>query len=153
MIDSRKQLVIDAIKFFEKKANELIFLLADEYDLDLNQTNPFSKLLSIQNDLRKGNLENNWSYYFHGDSCEFLNIMTGQFLDVKINRNGNYGVIDYYYLYRFIETTESLNNVLENIGSKEILYKILEELERDNVIIDIDEFPIRSRVLNYKMIE
>jgi len=79
--------------------------------------------------------------------------VTSQFLDIKINRNRNYGVIDNYYLFRFIETTESLKNVLESIGSKENLYNILDELEGDKVIIDIDEFPFRSKVLNFKMIE
>ena len=152
MIDSRKQLVINAIKLFDQKANELISLLADEFDLDLNQANPFSKLLSRQNDLWKGNLKNNWTYKFHGDSCEFVNIVTDQFLDIKINRNGNYGVIDYYSLFRFIETTESLN-LLENIRPKEILYEILDELAMENVIIDIGEFPFRTKVLNYKMID
>ena len=58
MIDSRKQLIIDAIKLFDQKANELISLLADEFNLDLNLANPFSKLLSRQNDLWKGNLKN-----------------------------------------------------------------------------------------------
>jgi hypothetical protein len=153
MIDSRKQLVIDAIQLFDQKANELISLLADEFDLDLIQANPFSKLLSRQNDLWKGNLKNNWSYKFHGDSCEFVNTVTHQFLDVKINRKGNFGVIDNFYLFRFIETTESLKNVLESFRSKENLYNILDELERDKIIIDIDEFPFRSRFLNYEMIK
>ena len=127
--------------------------MADELDLDLHLANPFNKLLSRQNDLWKVNLKNNWTYKFHGDSCEFVNLVTSQFLDIKINRNRNYGVIDNYYLFRFIETTESLKNVLESIGSKENLYNILDELEGDKVIIDIDEFPFRSKVLNFKMIE
>ncbi|HAN79781.1 MAG TPA: hypothetical protein DCQ31_19485 [Bacteroidales bacterium] len=152
MTDLRKSEVIDALKLFDKKANELITLLAEEFALDLNQQNPFIKLLWRQNKLWCGNLKNDWSYSFHGDSCEFINKVTNQFLDIKINRNGNYGVIDNFYLYRFIETTESLNHVFKKIESKDDFYKILDELETEHVIIDLDEFK-RSRVLNIKMID
>jgi hypothetical protein len=109
--------------------------------------------LSRRNNLWQGNLKCNWIYKFHGDSCEFKNLVTNQFLDIKINRNGYYGVIDNFYLFKFIETTEALNYVFEMIKTKEELIEILNELEADNIIINIGQFPDRSRVLNYKAIE
>ncbi len=152
MIDTKKRLIIEAIKLFEKTACELISNLAQEHDLDLTRNNPFSKLLSRQNNLWKGALKNNWSYWFHGDACQFENSVTHQLVDVKINRNGNYGVISNFYLFRFIETTESLKETREMIGSFEAFNALVADLEKNKVIIDIGEL-LQTRVLNYTLLK
>jgi hypothetical protein len=151
MFGLKKKVVVDAIILFDKKANEIIRLMADEHELDLNSNNPFGKLLSRDNDRWKGELKSNWKYQFHGDACRFDNTVTGQFLDIKINRKGNYGVIDDYYLFKFVETTEELKHIIEIIGSKDEFSKILSELEKDGVIIDLDMSPFSTRVFNPKL--
>jgi len=88
------KLLIEVIKAFENKANEMIKVLALEFNLDLNSDRIFDKFVSRQNNLWKGNLKENWTYWFHGDACDFENTETNQYLHVKINRNGNFGAID-----------------------------------------------------------
>lgn len=141
------KLAIEVIQAFENKANEMIEVLAFEFNLDLNSENIFDKLITRQNNLWKGNLKENWTFMFHGDACDFENTITNQFLHVKINRNGNYGAIDYFYLYQFLQTTASLKPIYEMINSKEYFYQLLEELIKTGILINIEELPFKTIVL------
>lgn len=147
-----EKVVIEAIIFFEKKANEVIQLLVANFNLDLTDEHPFSLLLTRENNLWTGKIKDGWKYRFHGSSCEFYNENTGQILDVYINKNKHFGALDYYFLYRFIETTKELDYVMSKLKTKENFRKAIKELEKSNFIIDIgvENFPIR--VLNYKLI-
>lgn len=64
-------LLIQVIQVFENKAKEMITILAHEFNLDLKSYQTFTRLIGRQNNLWKANLENNWTYCFHGDSCDF----------------------------------------------------------------------------------
>ncbi|MES2864046.1 MAG: hypothetical protein V4666_08005 [Bacteroidota bacterium] len=141
------KLVIEVIQAFENKANEMIKALSVEFNLDLNSENIFDKFITRENNLWKGNLKENWTYLFHGDACDFENTVTNQFLHVKINRNGNYGAIDYFYLYQFLQTTASLKPIYEVIHSKEYFYELLEELIKTEILINTEELPFKTIVL------
>ncbi|AWG22793.1 hypothetical protein FFWV33_15280 [Flavobacterium faecale] len=141
------KLLIEVIQTFEKKANEMIKVLALEFNLDLNSERIFDKLISKQNNLRRGNLKDNWTYWFHGDACDFENKETNQYLHIKINRNGNYGAIDNFYLYKFLQTSESLKSIYEVINSEKYMNELLEKLFKTGILINIDEFPLKTIIL------
>lgn len=141
------QLAIFVIKAFENKANELMKILSEEFHLDLSSENPFKKLLSIENNLRNGNLKENWTYWFHGDACDFKNIETGQFLHVKINRAGNFGTIDEHYLYEFLQTSKSLTHIIELIKTEKKFSELLNILIEKGILVNIDKFPFRTIIL------
>lgn len=126
--------VIESIIAFEKKANELIHLLAKTYELDLNSDYPFGKLLSRKNNLWKGDLPDDWTYRFHGGACNFLNSKTNQTLDVKIAPVGFYGAIDYFYLYQFVRTTPELDYVIAACPEEKIFYRNIDELIHKQII-------------------
>lgn len=148
MISKKEKILIDVIIAFEQKAIWLIKILADEYNLNLEEQHPFGKLITRKNELWKGSLKENWNYQFHGDACKFENSKSRQLLDVKINRSGNYGAISNFYLLKFIETTDELSYVLNEINTSESIYKILTELENKGLIIDVDEPPFSTRIIN-----
>ncbi|MEM0576884.1 DUF6896 domain-containing protein [Flavobacterium polysaccharolyticum] len=148
MKTSEEELLIEAIILFEEKASEMINLLAEKFQLDLSRHNPFSKLLLRQNNLWKGNLNEEWIYWFHGDACDFENIKTKQYIHVKINRASNYGAIDNFYLFKFIRTSDSLRNVSEIINSESMFNEILSNLEKNKIVVNIDKWPLQTRVLN-----
>lgn len=150
MTTIEEKLLIETIISFEKKANEMVKVLAEEFQLDLSQQNLFSKLLSRQNDLWKGNLKDGWTYWFHGDACDFENSQTQQFLHVKINRESNYGAIDNFYLFKFMQTTDLLKHASEVLKTEHIFNETLQSLERNGIVENIEEWPIRTRVLNKK---
>ncbi|MEN5234282.1 DUF6896 domain-containing protein [Sphingobacterium faecium] len=143
-------MLIEVIQAFEKKANEMITILAHEFNLDLKSDQSFQKLTSRQNNLWKGNLKNSWTYCFHGDSCDFENIKTKQYLHVKINRKGNFGAIDHFYLYKFLQTSESLKSIYAVINSENYYNELFEELIKTGILINIDKFPFKTLVLNKK---
>lgn len=126
--------VIESIIAFEKKANELIDLLAKVYELDLTSDNPFGKLLIRNNNLWKGDLPDHWTYRFHGSSCNFLNSKTNQTLDVKITPVGFYGAIDYFYLYQFVRTTPELKYVVAAYPEEKMFYGNIDELIQKQII-------------------
>lgn len=125
-----------AIELFDRTANLLIQKLSLKYNLDLSETHPFRKLITRQNDLWKGTLEDHWNYQFHGDACKFINSKSGQILDVKINRKGNYGTISNFYLLKFIETTMELQVAFNSILTETKLSELLIELKSDGVLTD-----------------
>lgn len=151
MRTTEEKLLIETIILFEKKANEMINLLAEKFQLDLSQHNPFSKLLSRQNNLWKGNLNKKWTYWFHGDACDFENLQTKQYLHVKINRTQNYGAIDNFYLFKFMQTSDSLKHASKILNSDNIFNETLSHLERNKIVINIEELPLQTRILNKNM--
>ncbi|WP_040253206.1 DUF6896 domain-containing protein [Psychroserpens mesophilus] len=148
MIDKREKLILEALIEFEEQANKLIEMLANEFELNLENKDPFNKLITRSNNLWKGSINGKWNYQFHGDACRFENNESGQVVDIKINRNGNYGTIHNFGLLHFIETTQSLSHILKEINTDEIVFKTLAELERKEFIIEIDEPPFSTKILN-----
>lgn len=140
-------LLIEVIQAFENKANEMMKVLAHEFNLDLKSDQSFQKLISRQNNLWKGNLKNSWTYCFHGDACDFENKKTKQYLHVKINRKGNFGAIDHFYLYKFLQTSESLKSIHTIINSENYYNELFSELIKTGILINIDEFPFKTLVL------
>lgn len=140
-------LLIEVIQAFENKANEMIKILAHEFNLDLNSVQSFQKLTSRENNLWEGNLKNNWTYCFHGDACDFENIKTKQYLHVKINRKGTFGAIDRFYLYKFLQTSEYLKSIHAVINSENYYNELFEELIKTDILINIDKLPFKTLVL------
>jgi len=138
----------EAIVEFKQTAENLVQLLSDSFDLDLSNPHPFGKLVVRQNNLWKGKLGENWEYQFHGDACLFTNSITNQIVDVKINRNGNWGTISNFYLFKFIESTTSLKHVFTIVDSEKKIKELLDELLKDKILIDIGEPHFRTLVLN-----
>lgn len=151
ILEIQKKAVIEIIDSFEKKANELIHLLAASFHLDLNSKYPFEKLLSIQNDLKKGNIEDNWTYWFHGSHCDFENKTTKQYLHVSIISEKNHGAIDSFYLYKFFITTQSLSHFQEIISNENQFFKIVDDLKIEGKLIDKSSFPFSIWVRNQNL--
>jgi hypothetical protein len=150
---SLKNLAIEAIVSFNNKANEMTRLLAKKYGINLNEDPQFSKLRFPRIAGRwKGDIDENWNYWFHGSGCDFQNTATGQFIYIRINE-GNYGVIDNYYVYKYIITSKSLEHITGAIPTYEDFNLILNELENDGLLVDIGDLDPRykSLVLSYTL--
>lgn len=120
--------------------------MAEKYNLDLNSSTPFTKLTSRSTDLWRGNLNEEWTYWFHGAHCDFENIKSKQYVHINITK-GIYGVIDYYYLYKFTQTTESLKHILKILNSEKMFYDTIDELLKDGILINLEEFSFKMLVL------
>jgi hypothetical protein len=62
------------------------------------------ELLARGEEIEEGRVDG-WSYYFHGQECCFTGQETGQVVDVQLKFGDEFGVLDPYFLSRFIRTT------------------------------------------------
>jgi hypothetical protein len=99
------------IELFDKTAHYLMNLMADTFEINLNNSSELYDLKRNRSDKQRGSINNEWKYHFHGKGCSFTNSNTEQFLDVQIINGLEYGELDTYYLMKFIQTTESLNEM------------------------------------------
>jgi len=99
------------IELFDKTAHSLMSLMADKFDIDLNNSSEIYDLKRNRSDKQRGQINDEWKYHFHGKGCSFTNSKTEQFLDVQIINGLEYGQLDTYYLMKFIQTTDSLKEM------------------------------------------
>lgn len=143
---NKRSFLIFAITKFEEKAHEIITLMCEHFSLDIESSHPFLKLQSRRTDLWKGKFQN-WKYRFHGDSCEFIHTETKQFLDLKTNRKGNYGAIDVFFLFQFIDSTEELKKLDPFINQNE-RQEVYNQLKSEGTVINIGNEYFPTWVLN-----
>ncbi|GLB49382.1 DUF6896 domain-containing protein [Neptunitalea lumnitzerae] len=128
------------IKLFDITAHSLMYLMAKTFDIDLTNKNEIEHLKRHRSVNQRGQLNNEWSYYFHGISCTFTNKKTQQLLDVKIFNGLEFGVLDTYYLMKFIETTKKCKELSLILNSNTYnMQKVIEVLKEQNYIVNISE--------------
>lgn len=140
-------LLYKGIVEFNTKAFEVINALALEFNINLDSENPFSKLQKQENKLWKGYFSD-WDYCFHGDSCEFINIKTKQFIEVKIDEKKNYGAIESYYLWKFISTTDGIKKETEIFKDPKTRFDTIQELKMKRYLINVGDDVFKIFVLN-----
>jgi hypothetical protein len=146
LLNLEENLLLKVIILFDERSNKLVNIMAKKFNLKLNEKHPFSKLLSRQNDLWKGKLNEKWDYWFHGDSYEYKKRITLQILEIRINRQ-NHRTFDAWALFHFIETSQSLNFVFKQFNTDKKKLKTLNNLENKKRIIRIGEFPINTTLI------
>ncbi|WP_064967751.1 DUF6896 domain-containing protein [Tenacibaculum ovolyticum] len=137
------------IELFDKKAHYLMRLMADTFDIDLNNSGEIYDLKINRSDKQRGRINDEWSYHFHGKGCSFISLLTKQFLDVQIINNLEYGELDTYYLMKFIQTTESLiemSSILNNESSN--MQKVIEILRINEYLVELPGAFVDGLIIN-----
>lgn len=126
----------NCIKLFDKTAHDLVYLMADTFHINPNNKNELYHLKRYRSDKQRSSINKDWNYHFHGKGCSFTNQNTNQFLDVQIIHTPEFGVLDTYFLMRFIQTTESLKemSVLLNDETKN-MQKVIEVLWMNDYLV------------------
>ncbi|NME72782.1 DUF6896 domain-containing protein [Flammeovirga aprica] len=134
---------------FDKKAHQMMELMASTFKIDLNDSAQIWDLKRNRSKRQRGQINSSWNYFFHGAECAFENVNTGQYIDVKIIYGREYGVIDNFFLYRFIETTESLKPQFELLeGKSQNLRKVTSVLKEKGFLINRPNFDFEELILN-----
>jgi hypothetical protein len=94
-----------AARAYRDLANELMRKLAEKLCLsDDERKNP---LMRVHLDQRvAGHLDSEWDYRFHGTECRFTHRKTGQQIEALLSFNGEFGVLDPYFFYHFLKSTD-----------------------------------------------
>ena len=126
------------IELFDSTAHSLMNLMAETFDIDLNNSSEIYDLKRNRSDKQRGQINDEWKYHFHGKGCSFTNSITEQFLDVQIINGLEFGELDTYYLMKFIQTTESLKEVSLILNDESNnMQKVIEVLRMKNYLIEL----------------
>ena len=139
----------NCIELFDKTAHSLMNLMAETFDINLNNANEIYELKTKRSENQRGELNSEWNYHFHGKGCSFINTNTKQFLDVQINNGIEFGELDTYYLMKFIQTTESLKKASLILDNKiENIRKVIETLWGFDYLIKLTNGINNQLILN-----
>ncbi|MBU3012192.1 hypothetical protein KO506_12315, partial [Polaribacter vadi] len=137
------------IELFDKIAHSLMNLMAETFNINLNNSNEIYELKTKRSENQRGKINSEWNYHFHGKSCSFTNTNTEQFLDIQINNGIEFGELDTYYLMKFIQTTKSLkkaNQILDN--KTENMRKVIKTLWSFDYLIELPNGINNELILN-----
>lgn len=73
------------------------------------------ELLARRDEVKEGRLDG-WGHGFHGLECCFTHARSGQVVDVRLCFGNEFGVLDPYFLARFIRTTPAHNRAAVLLG-------------------------------------
>lgn len=126
------------IELFDKTAHYLMNLMAKTFNINLKNSSELHDLKRNRSNKQRGNINDEWKYHFHGKGCLFTNLNTEQFLDVQIINGIEYGQLDTYYLMKFIQTTESLQemSIILNDDSNN-MQKVIEILWMNDYLTEL----------------
>ena len=101
-LDVVKEAIID----YHSDGKELMRKLAEKYGLDIENEKDYEKLIAKNNEEipRKGELSKRWNYAFHGCECGFYNKKDKQQVEVVLNNHPEFGQIDAWFLFSYMET-------------------------------------------------
>ncbi|WP_027394232.1 DUF6896 domain-containing protein [Aquimarina latercula] len=137
------------IQCFDNTAHQLMNMMSKKFKIDLNNSSEIYELKMKKSNRQRGQINNEWNYHFHGIGCSFKNEKTGQFLDVQINNNLEFGIIDNYYLLQFINTTESLSKMKTILNNESAnMWKMIQILKNQEYLIEYSNDLETKLILN-----
>jgi hypothetical protein len=102
---------VQAARDYRKLARTLAESLAQQLGIAIDPTFPDRSFRELESGQQQGLLDRKWKYCFNGMECSFINLQTGQDLDVKLNYPDEYGVLDPYYFVNYIITSGTYHNL------------------------------------------
>lgn len=75
-----------------------------------------------------------WTFYFHGAHCRFDNLQTGQVIEVKHTEKPEFGCLDGFFFYTYMQTTEQFKPLADWFADHLNVYKALEILVEEGTL-------------------
>jgi hypothetical protein len=100
-----------AARQFRTLAHDLVDRLAEKLNLPIDAFTDKLIRAQLSEEQQSGALPGGWRFEFHGFECAFVNESTGQAVDVLLGFPNEFGVLDPYFFYRFLETTPTLKSL------------------------------------------
>jgi hypothetical protein len=103
--------IVECAKSFRNEANELVHSLAKEFNFSLDADTVIPHSIYLHKYNNKGLFRNEWSYYFHGAECRFENIVNGQVIEIIYITKPEFGYLDSYFFYSYMQSTNKYKNL------------------------------------------
>jgi hypothetical protein len=133
-IFKRKQEVYACAKSFRQDAIKLMNLMAETFDINLQNLDGLYEVKHKKGKNQRGKLNEAWVYHLHGAECRFENSVTGQVVEVIVVTHPEFGYLDSYFFFEYMQTTERFQLLAHWFGNHKNVYKALELLAIDGIL-------------------
>lgn len=144
--------VYEAAVSFREDAIRLMKMLGKKYGKNVFEVGELSEIRRESwKTERTGNINEEWSFWFHGAECQFENHKTGQIVETVIANGTEYGALDSFFFRRYMLTTAKLKDLgaFFNEDSTSSLTKALNLLEERERLIRINKGSQRGIIAKY----
>lgn len=121
--------ILVAAKAFRHDAMNLIKLVGEIYQL--NPLADVDELWKLRKICSRGNVNEEWSYCFHGAECRFENHNSGQIVEVIITNKTEFGALDSYFFLEYMRSKPKFKELaeffLDDTGSVTKALNLLED--------------------------
>jgi hypothetical protein len=133
-IIANKESIYSCAKAFREDAITLMLQLSYQFDFDLNHCGAWPEPVYNTNHYNKGMLNTEWTFYLHGAHCRFDNLKTGQAVEVRYTDKPEFGCLDGFFFYHYMQTTERFKDLADWFISYGNVYDALEILINEGTL-------------------
>lgn len=105
---NRAEALTGAARQFRRAAWDLMGRLAAQRGSPLEAFSSDATYWHRAGYAQTGELDGGWKYFFHGYECGFGSRKTGQVIEVRLGFEGEFGVLDPWFFYQYLESTRGL---------------------------------------------
>ena len=129
-------IIKQAIFDYRIEGKNLMFELGKKYNLEIQKTEDYEKLISRSNDNipRTGKLSREWKYVFHGGECGFHN--KEKSIEVVLTNAPEFGHIDSWFLLSYMRSIEKYRKEINEMDwqkLQKVINKLYESGEVENI--------------------
>ncbi len=121
-------------KAFRDDANTLMFELAQKFDFNINDCGAWPETVYKTRYNNKGILNLEWTFYIHGSHCRFENLQTGQVVEVLYVEKPEFGFLDGFFFYNYMQTTDKFKDLASWFISHTNVYDAIEILSEEGTL-------------------
>ena len=136
-IIANKDNIFRCAKAFRRDANALMLQLAQKFEFDLHDCGAWPKPVYNTSRNKKGMLNEEWSFFLHGAHCCFEHIVTGQTLEVRYTEKPEFGILDGFFFYTYMQTTDEFKNLAKWFNNQSNVYVAVDILLGEGILTKI----------------
>jgi hypothetical protein len=133
-IIANKDNIFLCAKAFRDDANALMLQLAQEFDFDINNCGAWPSPVYKTSHNNKGTLTDDWTFYLHGSHCRFDNLKTGQIVVVCYTEKPEFGLLDSFFFYTYMQTTNEFKNLANWFENHSNVYDAIDILSEEGTL-------------------
>jgi hypothetical protein len=121
-------------KAFRHDATTLMLELAQKFNFGINDCGAWPEPVYKTNYYNKGTLDAEWTFYIHGSHCRFDNLQTGQTVEVLYTEKPEFGFLDGFFFYNYMQTTDRFKDLADWFISHTNVYAAIDILSEEGTL-------------------
>jgi hypothetical protein len=133
IIENKESIYLCA-KAFRDDANSLMLKLAQKFDFNIDDCGAWPETVYKAKRNCKGTLNTEWTFFIHGSHCCFENLQTGQVVEVLYTEKPEFGFLDGFFFYNYMQTTDKFKDLARWFISHRSVYDAIEVLSEEGTL-------------------